>query len=136
MTVKIGENIPCFLQLFDGNVGKFVRATIRRPDNTVVGSPVTLSHVGSGLYHNQAVVMPSVDFVTVQFAVFDDAGFTVPSTTYSMAEEVVERDLCLEAVEAIELSGGDEISGEVDDSEEIVGDVEDSEEISGEIEDC
>ena len=41
MTVKIGENIPCFLQLFDGNVGKFVRATIRRPDNTVVGSPVT-----------------------------------------------------------------------------------------------
>jgi len=133
MTVKIGENIPCFLQLFDGNVGKFVRATIRRPDNTVVGSPVTLSHVGSGLYHNQAVAMPSVDFVTVQFAVFDDAGFTVPSTTYAMAEEVVERDLCLEAVEAIDCSGS---GGSSTGGDEILGEVEDSGEISGEIEDC
>lgn len=91
MKIKYGYNIPASLQLFNGNQTKYVRAFLRDASNTLF-STLSLTHVASGLYENHSVQMPNTAFVTVQYIVYDDAGFTTPSTTYSLAIDLFTLD--------------------------------------------
>lgn len=80
--MQVGAPLPLSLQLADRNAAKFVRAFIR--DNTgaqIVGSPAAMPIVANGLYQNLSLSYPNVPFLTVQYLVYDDAGFTTLSTT-------------------------------------------------------
>lgn len=84
MNLKPNDIIPLVLQLFDNATNKFVRAVVR--DNSGVqisGSPFTLAHQANGLYINGSALMPNKPFISVQYLVYDDAGFTTLSSTHS-----------------------------------------------------
>ena len=54
----------------------FVRATLRDPDDILLGSsPVSLAFVGNGLYTNNALTFPDVSEIKITLEVFKDAGF-------------------------------------------------------------
>lgn len=87
MNLKINDPIPATLQLFDNDETMHVRAIVRAADKTVLGT-VTLSHIADGLYANTDLVTPATSFVSIQYEVFEDAGFTVPSELHSTALDV------------------------------------------------
>jgi hypothetical protein len=87
--VGAGDTVILSLKLYDQNAGKFVRAYIYDP----VGALITtrdLAHVGNGLYQFTAYTMPSLDFITAAYVVYDDAGYSVPSATYQDGEDIFE----------------------------------------------
>ena len=75
-----GEDIPLFLTLESKDTGKFVRATIYDADGAQVGAVVSVAHLVDGNYFDDSRTMPSVANIIVVYDVFDDAGFTTPST--------------------------------------------------------
>lgn len=78
---RLGDPIPVYLQLHTGDTVKFVRAHLRDASGTPLGgSPASLPHVANGMYVNLSFSMPNTPFVTITYEVFDDAGFTVPSS--------------------------------------------------------
>ena len=84
MNLKPNDIIPLVLQLFDNATNKFVRAVVRdNSDAEISGSPFTLVHEANGLYTNSTALMPNKPFVSVQYLVYDDAGFTTFSSTHS-----------------------------------------------------
>lgn len=86
--------IPLALQLFDGNVSKFVRAILHNASGTELSeSPVALTHVGGGLYQDSSVLMPNTDLVVASYVVYDDSGFTTESLVYSRVAESFYLDL-------------------------------------------
>lgn len=91
--IKVGQPIPISLQLFDGATDKFVRAVVRNSSGSAIsGSPFALTHVAGGQYSNLSVLMPDTKFVTVQYKVYTDSGFTTASATHADALETFERD--------------------------------------------
>lgn len=85
---KFGEPVVLTLQLFDGAIDKFVRAIVRDPTGTEIGSsPVAMPHVGNGRYEDASVSMPVVDYLNVTYKVFKDALFTQPSLDHSDADD-------------------------------------------------
>jgi hypothetical protein len=88
MNLNIGAKIPLSLQLYDGAVGKFIRARLYNQAGTqIAGSPVALTHVAGGLYINAALVMPACDFLVAAYKVYDDSGFTTLSGDYTEASD-------------------------------------------------
>lgn len=84
MNLKPNDIIPLVLQLFDNATNKFVRAVVRDSDDAAIsGSPFSLAHEADGLYTNKTAVMPNKAFVSVQYLIYDDAGFTTLSSTHS-----------------------------------------------------
>lgn len=84
------DPMPIFLQLWDKDPSKFVRATVRLPDGAEVqGSPFSLSHVAGGYYAASYVEMPEAQFVTVLYEVFDDPARTIASSTHDEAFETL-----------------------------------------------
>ena len=84
LLLKEGQKIPASLKLFDQASNKFVRAFLYDEDGVQLpGSPLNLAHVDNGLYENDNIAMPNTSHVTAVYRVFDDAGFTVLSETYS-----------------------------------------------------
>lgn len=80
--MQVGAPLPLSLQLADRNALKFVRAFLR--DNTgaqIAGSPAAMPTVANGLYQNLSLSYPNVPFLTVQYLVYDDSGFTTLSNT-------------------------------------------------------
>lgn len=78
----VGDAVPLYLQLYDNATDKFVRTTVRDATGAqITGSPVDLTHVALGLYQSLALVMPATKFVTVQYIVYDDSGYTVISSS-------------------------------------------------------
>lgn len=111
MNLKPNDVIPLVLQLFDNDATKYVRANVRDASDTVIsGSPFTLAHEANGLYTNASAVMPNTPFVSVQYLVYDDAGFTTLSTIHASAavEIPINRDV---------VAG--EVSATIEDSEEV-----------------
>lgn len=91
MGVSLGDKIPIVCQLEDGKTNRFVQATVRDNAGTVLAT-VGCSHVADGLYVNQLQTMPNVPFVTVQFKVFVDAGFTIEDPDYSQPMDFFDLD--------------------------------------------
>jgi len=91
--IRIGDQIPIQIQLFDGATGKFPRAVVQDAASaTISGSPFSLTHVALGQYSNAAAVMPSTAFVTVQIAVYNDAGFTTLSADHEITLDQFDLD--------------------------------------------
>lgn len=104
--MKIGNKIPLMLQLFNNESAKFVRAFVRNDANVAIsGSPFTLTHLSLGLYSNLSALFPATTFVTVQYVIYDDAGFTTLSEGYEITQETftidpdVNSDRSLNAIE-------------------------------------
>ena len=142
MTLQYGEIIPCALKLFDGATNMYVRATLRGDDGIEIsGSPLSCAHLSGGLYKNYTLTMPlAYDFITIEYVVFDDAGFTTVSTVYSAAIDTITlyTPTTLGTIIAGELSGtivDSELNGFVDLETELFGQVS-GEELIGQIGDC
>lgn len=82
MKLKAGETVPLVLQLLDGTTTKYVRAVVTTQAGVAVsGSPFSMAHEVTGLYKSNSLDMPqSVEFIRVQYRVYDDSGFTTIST--------------------------------------------------------
>lgn len=85
--MQVGAPLPLSLQLADRNTGKYVQAFLRdNSGNQIAGSPAQLTPVAQGLYQNLSLSYPNVPFLTVQYIVYDDSGYTTPSTTEGAAQ--------------------------------------------------
>lgn len=93
MKLLVGSAIPLMLSLKGQNdaTGVIVRAIIRNPAGTQVGSTITLTHIGEGLFTDQSVNMPDSDFVSVRYLIFEGDG-TTPHPAYLSASEIFLRD--------------------------------------------
>lgn len=86
MDLIIGQEVPLTLQLNDGATTKYPRAKVFDDAGTeLTGSPVTLTHVASGLYKASSFVMPNKSFIIAQYLVYSDSGHTTLDTNYSLA---------------------------------------------------
>ena len=87
-TINFGSNIPLYLQLFDYNNSKCIKAFVTDSNNVPIsGSPVSLSALGNGLYGNSSLLMPNTPYVISQFIVYDDVGCSAISTSESGASD-------------------------------------------------
>lgn len=76
--VTEGEVVPVVAQLGDGSTDKYVRAWVRNAAGTILGT-LDLTAGDRGLYRDDSLVMPETDFVTVQFRVYSDSDYSVPT---------------------------------------------------------
>lgn len=76
-----GDILPITMKLADGNNSVFVKASVRNDMGShLPGSPVSLPNVGIGRYSSAAFTMPEIaNFVTADYQVYQDAGFTIPA---------------------------------------------------------
>ena len=89
--VRVGENLPVSLLLFDGATGKFPQVTLYKEDGTAL-STSSLVHRANGLYTlSVSVVMPNEAFVIGVFITYDDAGHTIESATHVRVSDVYTR---------------------------------------------
>lgn len=144
MLVKVGDPIQLNLQLEDGATNKFPQAILRNQSGVLLsGSPVSLTHVGDGLYQNDSIAMPNTQEVTATYKVYDDAGHTVLSQFYSIELDVFGKDNASELVSNLKQLAGD-LTGELndygaveaflDDTGGVLGDIDDSGSLEGHIE--
>lgn len=82
--ISLGSPLLLRLQTGDGATGKFPRATVFDSAHAAVaGSPFDLTHIGNGLYANEAFVPGSVDHYDASYTVYSDAGHTTVDPTYN-----------------------------------------------------
>jgi hypothetical protein len=87
--VKQGDKIQLNAQLDDGDTGKFIRANLYDENETeITGSPFVLTHVGRGLYTNDAVDMPDSVVIFATYTIYDDAGFVTESSIHARSIDV------------------------------------------------
>lgn len=78
-TLKVGQGVPLYFQLFDYDATKYIRAILRDADG-VQFAVQDLAPIGSqGLYANNSAIMVDTDSITAQYTVYDDAGYTTIS---------------------------------------------------------
>lgn len=88
--LSLGQPVPLICQISDGSSDKFVQAIVKDSDGaTVSGSPFTLTHVANGKYTNDSLSMPNKNHIKVQYIVYDDAGFSIPSDYDIVTESFV-----------------------------------------------
>lgn len=86
--ISAGDTLPVALQLEDGDETMHPRATLYRPDGSVLAT-LDLAHVGQGYYNDLSQTLPaSTEFVDVVFVVYEDAGHTVESQRYARSQTV------------------------------------------------
>lgn len=85
--INLGEKVPVVFQSSVAETGLFVRATIKDNDENTL-AVLALTHVVNGLYLNDNYLMPAKAFITVQYDVFKDAGFTLLDDSYLKAIDV------------------------------------------------
>lgn len=87
-----GEKVPVVLQVQDGNENLFPQAIIRNQNNVQIAL-LDLGHTQNGEYVPSApYLMPSEEYIKIQFKVYEDAGHTIEST-YSLDIDVFTREL-------------------------------------------
>jgi hypothetical protein len=85
----LGQTLPLAVQLATSATSKFIKAYLTDNANVAIGSALTLTAQGSlGLYTNTGFTMPNKPVVVVQYCIYDDSGFTVPSTTVGGCSDV------------------------------------------------
>lgn len=128
--LKVGDVIPLSLQLDDGTTDKFVRAVVRDASGSpITGSPFSCAHVAGGQYESLTALMPNTAFVTVQFKVYTDSGFTTLSTSNGDAQDIFE-------LNDDRVRGEDELIGTVEDESPLVGVVDTISPLIGSVEEC
>lgn len=134
--LTVNSKITLSLQLWDLDTSKHVRATLYRPDDTVLAIK-TLAHVAKGLYEDDTENMPSLTHVNAVFEVFDDAGFTKLSKNHSGAHErfnMVDQSLLQSIANSIAgvSSGLANVEVTLTESPSIIGDLAETLSITGE----
>ena len=66
--VGVGDNITLNAQLSDGSLSMpvAIKAILKDPDANVI-TEVNLAHFGDGLFLNNNITMPELDFITAQY---------------------------------------------------------------------
>ena len=133
----VGQIIPIAVLLHDNDTTKFVRASMFDPDGAHIGgSPFSLPHKINGEYGIKTVTMPDEEFVTVQYEVFDDAGFTTKNPYHIDAfQEFVRSELSDALEELKKLSRTGEMIAETDEALEVEALVDEAGEVEAIIED-
>lgn len=114
MEIQVGSKVPLLTQLFDYEPGKYIQAVVKDDTDTpVAGSPFNLAHIANGFYRNFSLLMPDVQFISVQYLVYDDSGHTTLTEDYAATCELFFRALS---------SGGGGSDGVVDGNSEAISD--------------
>jgi hypothetical protein len=105
--IHTGQPLPLRLNAFDGNTGLFPRAILRDATDAIIAT-VDLSHVGDGLYKNDAQTFPATTLVTAVYKVYSDAGHTLLDQNYQdmldvfLLEDAIASPGTVQIVERIE----------------------------------
>jgi hypothetical protein len=92
MKVPVGQPIPFWFKLWDGNSTSFVRAHVTDSAGAELpGSPYPLTYVQRGIYTGLGPTMIN-DLRVVDYEVFIDDAFTEPNKRYLTASDWVEPD--------------------------------------------
>ena len=82
-SIRVGEVVPIFIQLDDGNTSQFPQVEIRNPSDLLLQT-VDLSHVANGLYvPDSPFLMPDEPFIRVSGIIYSDSGRTTENTSFS-----------------------------------------------------
>lgn len=90
-SLQVGQIVPLLatLECPDGET-VFVRATIKDKGNAVL-SQLSLIDNGGGEFSLSTYLMPDEPFIKVRYEAFDNAGFTIPNTTFCPDDESCSR---------------------------------------------
>lgn len=125
--VLVGNNIFLSAALDDQIEDKFIRASLFKPDGTIL-TERTLTHKSRGLYTDNGYQMPSAyENLTVLYEAYDDAGFTTISD-YGVETEIINK----KTNPVIQNSADQNIVGFIDD-DDLVGTIENEEVLIGSI---
>jgi hypothetical protein len=157
----VGEKMRLFYQAPVNRGDLHIRATVRDGDDLLLGiSPVTLIHVGQGLYTNNDNLFPNVDIIKATMEIFKDAGFSQSfKSRFSSTIQTIEKGLVSSTGDAfittsvndtivgitedeesiltavLEEVTGEEIIGILESPEDLVAEIEDQDEITGTLDD-
>jgi len=74
--MQVGSVLPLYFQLFDYLNDKYIKAFVRDEDGMVIYT-VNMILLSNGLYFNSSLYFPpGTDFLTIQYIVYDDSGYT------------------------------------------------------------
>jgi len=102
--IRVGETIKLRFA-FEGKEdasGVVVKAILRNGADTQIGSTLTLTHTGEGVFKNDSVAMPDTPIVTARYIVYQVDGITVHTSWPSTMDEF-RKDLLSEAIISAEL---------------------------------
>lgn len=120
--VKVGEKIPLTLQVYDGNPDLQVKCTLMDKYGAVFMN-VKLDHISSGLYVNNSMEMPEMDFLIGQYLTNRPMDYEIAQDIFQGIPKVQmpEKYVVGEVIDTVELTEQDSlIIGEVqDDNEEV-----------------
>jgi hypothetical protein len=73
-----GKEVPISLDLGEDTNDKFVRARVFQPDQSQIAQ-LDLTPRGNGRYSLTGYLMPDFDHIVVQYTVYDDVSYSIPS---------------------------------------------------------
>lgn len=89
--IEINEQVPIVLQLADGAIDQYPRATIYDTAHNLLVTR-DLAHSSNGTYiPSVSYAMPDETFVSVVYVVFSDAGHTIESLVYERDLDIFEQ---------------------------------------------
>ena len=147
ISIKVGDPIPLRLLTENRVTDRFVRAIIRDSVGAeITGSPANVPHLANGFYSSDAINMPSTDHITVEYDVFDDAGFTTPSDDLFPDSERFDLDELGTAIDELlaaatkgdmvaTVSDEDNLKAQVSDQDALSASVSDDDEIKAVVSD-
>jgi len=74
--LAVGDVVPLFVQLGNGETNRHVRATVRDAEGNALASDLVLTHTAAGLYQYGSFLMPNYSSIVVQYSVYADADLT------------------------------------------------------------
>ena len=93
MNLSLGQIVPLSAQLTDGATTKYPIAKVFSNDGVELPeSPITLAHVGNGLYQAYSFLMPNYAFITAQYFIYSDAGHTTIDADYPKYSDIFSLD--------------------------------------------
>jgi hypothetical protein len=93
LRLRLGEDVPVFVQLEDGATNQFPRALVYDPDENLLQT-IDLDHSANGLYvPGTPYVMPNEDYIRIVGIVYSDSGHTTLNTGYGRTSSVYSLNL-------------------------------------------
>ena len=95
---RVGDPLVLSALLEYQETDLYVRAIVTDADNLPLAiSPVSMPHLGSGLYKNATYPYPDTEYAIAVYEVFEDAAFTIPAT-YFAGGACFEKDIGADAI--------------------------------------
>lgn len=120
--VSVGKKIPLSLQVYDGNSQLEVNCVLIKNDGTIYFSDI-LTHSVDGLYLNNSIEMPDVDFLIAQYRTNKPLEYEIAQDIFQGIPKVQipEKYILGEVIDTVELSEQDDfLIGEVQNVDEEV----------------